>query len=100
MRKLATFAVAAILATGLAAQTATPPPPAPKPEAALESARRIDQKEAMKLVKKHKAVWVDVRPKESWEQGHIPGALSIPLGELMTRLREIPPGKMIITYCA
>jgi 3-mercaptopyruvate sulfurtransferase SseA len=100
MRKLATFAVAAILATGLAAQTATPPPPAPKPEPALESARRIDQKEAIKLVKKHKAVWVDVRPKESYDQGHIPGALSIPLGDLMTRLREIPPGKMIITYCA
>jgi len=98
MRKLATFAVAAILATGLAAQTATPP--APKPEPTLESARRIDQKAAMKLVKKHKAVWVDVRPKESYEQGHIPGALSIPLGDLMTRLREIPPGKMIITYCA
>lgn len=110
MRNLATIVVAALLTAGVAcAQTATssssaPPPPAPtvtqSAEPPLESARRIEQKEAINLVKKHKAVFVDVRPKEYYEQGHIKGAMSIPLGELINRLKEIPKGRMIITYCA
>jgi rhodanese-related sulfurtransferase len=92
MRRFATFVVAAALATGLAsAQTGEP---------TLESARRIDQKEAVSLVKKHKAVFVDVRPKDAFEQGHIKGAMNIPLGEVLQRLKDLPKGKMIITYCA
>jgi rhodanese-related sulfurtransferase len=92
MRRFATFVVAAALATGLAsAQTGEP---------TLESARRIDQKEAVSLVKKHKAVFVDVRPKDAYEQGHIKGAMNIPLGEVLQRLKDLPKGKMIITYCA
>ena len=92
MRRFATFAVAAILATGLAsAQTGDTKP---------ATARRIEIKEAQRLVQKHKAVYVDVRPKEAFEQGHIKGAMNIPLGELMGRLGELPKGKMIITYCA
>lgn len=92
MRRFATFAVAAILATGLAsAQTGEP---------GLETARRIDIKKAVSLVQKHKAVYVDVRPKDAYEQGHIKGAMNIPLGELMGRLGELPKGKTIITYCA
>jgi 3-mercaptopyruvate sulfurtransferase SseA len=110
MRNLTTFVVAALLTAGAAcAQTATPqssatPPPTPvmttSAEPTLESARRIDQKEAIELVRKHKALFVDVRPKESYEQGHIKGATNIPLGELIGRMKELPPGKMIITYCA
>lgn len=110
MRNLATFVVGALLTAGVAcAQSATPqsssaPPPTPvmttSAEPSLESARRIDQKEAIELVKKHKAVFVDVRPKESYEAGHIKGSTNIPLGELIGRLKELPPGKMIITYCA
>jgi rhodanese-related sulfurtransferase len=92
MRRFATFVVATALATGLAsAQTGEP---------TLESARRIDQKEAVSLVKKHKAVFVDVRPKDAYEQGHIKGAMNIPLGEVLQRLKDLPKGKMIITYCA
>jgi rhodanese-related sulfurtransferase len=92
MRRFATFVVAAALATGLAsAQTGEP---------TLESARRIDQKEAVSLVKKHKAVFVDVRPKDAFEQGHIKGAMNIPLGEVLQHLKDLPKGKMIITYCA
>jgi rhodanese-related sulfurtransferase len=92
MRRFATFAVAAVLATGLAS--------AQSGDAPLESARRIEQKEAVNLVKKHKAVFVDVRPKDAYEQGHIKGAMNIPLGEVLQRLNDLPRGKMIITYCA
>src|SRR6185369_162552 len=31
---------------------------------------------------------------------HIKGAISIPRSQLIHRLREIPPGKLIVTYCA
>ena len=45
-------------------------------------------------------VFVDVRSEEQFMLGHIKGALSIPGSQLIKRLREIPPGKTIITYCA
>ena len=69
-------------------------------EASLESARRIERDEAVKLVKQKKAVYVDVRSKDQYDLGHIKGAINIPLGEIVTGLKAVPPGKMIITYCA
>jgi 3-mercaptopyruvate sulfurtransferase SseA len=74
--------------------------PAPQGEQSLDKARRISRDEATKLVKEKKAVFVDVRSKESYDAGHIKGAISIPESELLRRLREIPPKTMIITYCA
>jgi rhodanese-related sulfurtransferase len=64
------------------------------------TAKRITFQEAAKLVKAGKAVYVDVRTKETYDFGHIPGALSIPNSQIMNRIVEIPPGKMVITYCA
>jgi 3-mercaptopyruvate sulfurtransferase SseA len=108
-------AVVAFLATGLAnAQMKSAVPPGTKPstpqvttavatpvaEAPLESARRITREEAIKLIKAKKAVFVDVRSKEQYDQAHIATAMSIPLGDIITRARELPPGKLIITYCA
>jgi len=69
-------------------------------EPSLESAKRIEREEAIKRVHEGKAVWVDVRGKESYDAGHIKGAISIPLSELLTRLGELPAKKEIITYCA
>lgn len=42
---------------------------------------------------------VDVRERDEYETGHIPGALHIPLGALRERLAEIPTDKSIATYC-
>jgi len=44
-------------------------------------------------------VVVDVRPVEEYRAGHLPGALSIPLGELEARLRDLPRGPEIVAYC-
>ncbi len=68
--------------------------------APLDSAKRISREDAMELFRKNKAVYVDVRSKQSYDAGHIKGALSIPGSQLIARLREIPPGRMAITYCA
>jgi rhodanese-like protein len=112
MRQLvAATAVVGFLASGLAyaqMKSAVPPgnaspevkAPIPVAQAPLESARRITREEAIKLIKAKKAVFVDVRPKDAYDQSHIRGAISIPLGDVLTRVKEIPPKTFIITYCA
>ena len=42
---------------------------------------------------------VDVRPREEFEAGRFPGAISIPLDELGDRYREIPVGAEVVVYC-
>ena len=69
-------------------------------EEALRTVRRISIDEAMELVEQGKAVFVDVRSKEQFDLGHIKGALNLPNSQLIARLKEVPPGKQIITYCA
>ncbi|HEV3471994.1 MAG TPA: metalloregulator ArsR/SmtB family transcription factor [Actinomycetota bacterium] len=57
-------------------------------------------KDELKKRLRNKDVFVlDVRPPEEFEAGHIPGALSIPAGELKRRLRELPKNKEIVAYC-
>lgn len=62
--------------------------------------RRISREDAFKLYQKGEAVFVDVRSYQSFTTGHIKGALSIPGSQLISRFSEVPPGKMVITYCA
>jgi rhodanese-related sulfurtransferase/DNA-binding transcriptional ArsR family regulator len=45
------------------------------------------------------ALAVDVRPAEEFAAGHIPGAVSIPLGELSGRLAELPDDVEVVAYC-
>lgn len=112
---VAATAVVAFLAMGLAnaqMKSAIPPgatpstpkvkqaTPIPVEQGSLESARRITREEAIKLIKANKAVFVDVRGKDQYDQGHIKGAINIPLGDILTRVKEIPPKTFIITYCA
>jgi len=99
----ATAVMAQMKSKTATAQVSTPPPApvmTPQAEPSLESARRIPRDEAMKMVKEGKAIYVDVRPKEAYDAGHIKGAINIPEFEIINRLKEIPPGKFIITYCA
>jgi len=42
---------------------------------------------------------LDVRPAEEYAAGHIPGAVSIPLGELEQRLERLPREAEIVAYC-
>lgn len=41
---------------------------------------------------------VDVREPKEYEQGHLPGAQLIPVGELPNRLAELDPKKPTIVY--
>jgi rhodanese-related sulfurtransferase/rubrerythrin len=49
--------------------------------------------------KKGEFLLLDVRQPEEYEDGHIPGAMLIPLGELEARQEELERDKKIITYC-
>ena len=42
---------------------------------------------------------VDVRPAQEYAQGHIPGALNIPLDQLKNHLKELPRDREVIAYC-
>ncbi|MCG6862188.1 MAG: metalloregulator ArsR/SmtB family transcription factor [Chromatiaceae bacterium] len=42
---------------------------------------------------------IDVRPPEEYVQGHIAGALNIPLDKLETHLQELPRDREIVAYC-
>jgi rhodanese-related sulfurtransferase len=42
---------------------------------------------------------LDVRPVLEYRAGHIPGARSLPIDELASRLTELPPDQEIIAYC-
>ena len=44
-------------------------------------------------------ILIDVRPREEYQAGHLPGAISIPLRELEPRVGEIPRDKAIVVYC-
>lgn len=50
-------------------------------------------------LKKQGAVIVDVRENWEFEQGHIDGAVHIPLGELGDRAGEVPTDKPVVINC-
>ena len=46
------------------------------------------------------AVVLDVRTPEEYEEGHVSGAVSIPLDQLSDRVEEVPAGTPLYVICA
>jgi len=61
-----------------------------QPIASAELIGRLRRRDTMLL---------DVRPREEFEAGHIPGAMSMPLSELRERLSELPGDREVVAYC-
>ncbi|MHB1431803.1 MAG: ArsR/SmtB family transcription factor, partial [Streptosporangiaceae bacterium] len=59
----------------------------------------IGREELLRRAAAGEVTVVDVRPPAEYAAGHIPGAISIPIGELAQRLAELPPGTEIAAYC-
>jgi rhodanese-related sulfurtransferase/predicted transcriptional regulator len=55
--------------------------------------------ELEQMVEGGNVLLLDVRPSVEYEFGHITGAISIPMNELMANLKKILPDKEIIAYC-
>jgi ArsR family transcriptional regulator len=59
----------------------------------------IDRAELVSRLKAKDIVLLDVRPRDEYDQGHLPGATNIPLEELVARISELPKDQDIIAYC-
>lgn len=59
----------------------------------------VEGEELLRRVKRGEVTVLDVRPPEEFRAGHIPGALSIPVGELKARLAELPRDREVVAYC-
>ena len=63
---------------------------------ALEPVRRADLN---KRLKKGLVTVLDVRPVEEFQQGHLPGARNVPIGQLKRWLARIDRNTEIVAYC-
>ncbi len=66
----------------------------------LTTAPRISMQDFKELKKAGRVAIVDVRSFDSYKNGHIPGAVSIPSGDLQQRWKDLPQDKMVVTYCS
>lgn len=55
--------------------------------------------ELLERIRQRQVQVIDVRPREEYEAGHIPGAVSVPLPELKGRLAELPGELELVAYC-
>lgn len=55
--------------------------------------------ELLRRVRAGEVTVLDVRPAEEYRAGHIPGALSMPVEELKSRIKQLPKGREIVAYC-
>src|SRR5437879_6366898 len=48
------------------------------------------------------ALFVDIREQDEWDEGHIPGAVHVPRGNLESRIEGLVPGRdrALVLYCA
>ncbi len=67
--------------------------------AGREGMEPVDRDELLARVRGGQVTVIDVRPREEYRAGHIPGALSVPLDELEQRLSELPRDREIVAYC-
>ncbi|WP_406693237.1 metalloregulator ArsR/SmtB family transcription factor [Saccharopolyspora sp. ID03-671] len=64
-----------------------------------DDAEQVTRDELLQRAQRGEVVVLDVRPREEYEAGHIPGAVSIPVEELADRLDDIPADQEIVAYC-
>ena len=59
----------------------------------------VDNDELVRRVRAGDVTLIDVRPREEYVTAHIPGAISVPLGDLGKRLGELQRRRDIVAYC-
>ena len=75
------------------------PADVPGAEESFPKVSRVDLAQAKSAYDSGTAVFVDVRDQVYFNNGHIPGAVSIPLSDIQDRLDELNPSDWIILYC-
>ncbi len=64
-----------------------------------KSLNAVNLNELETMIGNENVLLLDVRPSVEFEFGHITGAVSIPMNELMTHLKDFSKEKEIIAYC-
>jgi rhodanese-related sulfurtransferase/DNA-binding transcriptional ArsR family regulator len=59
----------------------------------------VTRDELVRRVAAGDVVLLDVRPREEYEAGHIPGAVSVPVDTLANQLADLPADQEIVAYC-
>jgi rhodanese-related sulfurtransferase/DNA-binding transcriptional ArsR family regulator len=59
----------------------------------------VDNEELVRRVRDGGVTLIDVRPREEYVAGHLPGAISMPVNELTARSTELPRRQTIVAYC-
>jgi rhodanese-related sulfurtransferase len=59
----------------------------------------VNREELLRRASSGDLTVLDVRPAAEYAAGHIPGAVSIPIGQLAQRLAELPAGTEVVAYC-
>ena len=59
----------------------------------------VGNDELVRRVRAGEVTLIDVRPREEYLAAHIPGALSVPLADVGTRLGELQKRRDIVAYC-
>ena len=59
----------------------------------------VDNDELLRRVQAGAVTLIDVRPREEYLSGHIPGAVSVPLADLKKRVPRLPKGRDVVAYC-
>jgi rhodanese-related sulfurtransferase len=59
----------------------------------------IERKELARRIKDGTVTLIDVRPREEYEQGHLPGAISVPVEEIDEWARSAPRRRPVVAYC-
>lgn len=103
----ATLFAAVLLIALLAAACGSPAPvpaaavqaPAAAPAAALNLPATVDVRTVDSIRTRDDVFILDVREPHEFAAGHVPGATLIPLGQLSSRLSEIPKDKTVVAVC-
>jgi len=64
-----------------------------------KSGDAVSLAELKEMIYNNNILLLDVRPPIEYKSGHISGAISIPMNELLEHLKDIPREKEIIAYC-
>jgi rhodanese-related sulfurtransferase len=84
---------------GQAAAPAAPPAAELADPAALNLSVNVDPNTVEELRHRDDVVVIDVRDDYEYNDGHIPGATLVPLGQIPNRVDEIPKDKTVIAVC-
>jgi rhodanese-related sulfurtransferase/DNA-binding HxlR family transcriptional regulator len=64
-----------------------------------DDVEEMQREELLRRAQIGDVVVLDVRPVEEYAAAHIPGAVSVPVGELAARLAELPADVEVVAYC-